>query len=406
MLTHIENVTRAINELRQGKMVILIDNPQRENEGDLIFPAEIIQQSIINFMLHHCSGIICLGLLPEQARRLGLDYMVAPYLNTSARSTPFTVSIDAACNITTGVSAHDRTHTILTAMRDNVTPDDLARPGHVFPLQAQIGGVLVRPGHTEGSIDLVRLAGYKPAAVLCEIMNPDGTMAKDQELINFAQQHQLALVSIDDLIAYRRTTENLILEDASALLPIEQQHHFTFKVVKERYTEQEHIVLLNLSQVLDTESCLVRIHSSCITGDVFGSLRCDCSQQLQYALQRIGSEGGMLIYLNQEGRGVGLLNKIKAYALQEQGFDTVDANQHLGLPIDAREYYLAANILRNHNINNVSLLTNNPQKAAGLNKYGINNVTPVPMPVFCTQNNKNYLLTKKSKLHHDIEVKS
>lgn len=406
MLTHIENVTTAINDLRQGKMVVLIDNPQRENEGDLIFPAEIIQQSVINFMLQHCSGIICLGLLPEQARRLGLDYMVAPYLNTSARSTPFTVSIDAACNITTGVSAHDRTHTILTAMRDNVTPDDLARPGHVFPLQAQSGGVLVRPGHTEGSIDLMRLAGYKPAAVLCEIMNPDGTMAKGQELIDFAQQHQLALLSIDDLIAYRRTKENLILEEASALLPIEQQQNFTFKVVKERYSEQEHIVLLNLSGALKPESCLVRIHSSCITGDVFGSLRCDCNQQLHYALQRIGSEGGMLIYLNQEGRGVGLLNKIKAYALQEQGLDTVDANQRLGLPIDAREYYIAANILRNHNINNVRLLTNNPNKAAGLNKYGIDHVTTVPMPVFCTQNNKNYLLAKKSKLNHDIEVKS
>lgn len=401
MLAHIKRVQKAIEDLRQGKMIILTDHPQREDEGDLIFPAEIITAEVINFMIRHGSGIICLPLLTEQLEKLGLSYMVAPHENTSPRATPFTVSIEAKKGVTTGVSAADRAHTILTAVSSEASAHDIVKPGHIFPLHAKENGVLERDGHTEGAIDLMRLAGFKPAAVICEVMNPDGTMAKGQELKQFAEKYQLTMLAIDDLLAYRRTHENLIAEEVSAELPLEKYGNFKLTVIKEKMNGHEHIILANES-IKATKNLLVRVHSSCVTGDLFGSKRCDCNDQLQYSLQRISKEGGILIYLNQEGRGIGLFNKIKAYSLQETGMDTVEANKHLGLPVDSREYYIAANVLRNRNISAIRLLTNNPLKIAGLQRYGITDIEQEALPIFCNQNNKNYLTAKKEKLNHII----
>jgi len=400
MLTYTERVESALNDLKQGKMIILTDSPDRENEGDLIFPAEITTPEKINFMIQHCSGIICLSLDDTFINKMGLKPMVYPDENTSSRETPFTVSIEAKHGITTGVSAQDRAKTILTAINDNAVQDDLVKPGHIFPLHAKKHGVLARAGHTEGAMDLARLAGFKSAAVLCEIMNLDGSMAKGKDLTEFANKHQLQILSIEDLIQYRLSRENFIEEEVSAKLPTHSYGVFDLSVVREKITQNEHIVLTK--EVTGSVSPLVRVHSCCITGDLFGSQRCDCNQQLNYSLQKISQEGGILIYLNQEGRGIGLFNKIKAYALQEKGFDTIEANQKLGMPVDAREYFIAANILRNRGINGIRLLTNNPAKVEGLKKYGITNIECENMPVFCNSHNKNYLYTKKTKLNHFI----
>jgi 3,4-dihydroxy 2-butanone 4-phosphate synthase/GTP cyclohydrolase II len=395
-------VKQAILDFQQGKMVILVDHPDRENEGDLILPAECITAEKMNFMIRQGTGIVCLSLTKEKILALDLPMMLPPLQNTSYRETPFTVSIDAKDGITTGVSAMDRTKTILTAIADDVMPDDLARPGHIFPLQAKSGGVLERQGHTEGALDLARLAGFKPAAVLCEIMNPDGTMAHGQSLHDFAKQHNLTIISIDDLITYRLQNENFIEEEAEALLPLEHYGNFKIKVIKDNLSKKEHIILIKEKQ--DKQSTLVRIHSSCATGDLFSSLRCDCHHALHYALKKISEEGGLFIYLNQEGRGIGLLNKIKAYALQEKGLDTVEANVQLGLPIDSREYDIAANILRNLKIDHIRLMTNNPHKINQLEKLGIKNIIKESMPHFINEHNYNYLKTKKEKLNHDINL--
>ncbi|TAK74987.1 MAG: 3,4-dihydroxy-2-butanone-4-phosphate synthase [Gammaproteobacteria bacterium] len=399
MQSYIEKVESALGDLRKGKMIILTDHPDRENEGDLICAAEMITPDIINFMIRNGSGIVCLSLATDQVKKLGLNPMVSPYENTSHRGTPFTVSIEAKVGVTTGVSAQDRATTILAAINDNATQEDLAKPGHVFPLHAKAGGVLERQGHTEGSIDMVRLAGFKPAAVLCEIMNADGTMAKGEQLYQFAKEHHLKLLSIDDTIAYRHVKENLIAEEVTTNLPLEKYGMFDLAVIREKFNGSEHVILTAHHTLLSPP--LVRIHSACMTGDLFGSKRCDCYMQLHYSLQRISKEGGILIYLNQEGRGVGLFNKIKAYHLQENGLDTVEANHRLGLPIDSREYYLAANILRNRNIQSICLLTNNPHKVANLKKYGID-VQTESMPIFYNECNKYYLQTKKEKLNHSI----
>ena len=399
MNSEIERVEAAINDLRSGKMIILTDHPDRENEGDIIYPAEIITPEIVNFMIRHCSGIICLPLTTEQLKKLGLIYMVPPHENTNRHGTPFTVSIEAKEGITTGVSAKDRATTILTAVKEGANEKDIVKPGHVFPLYAKEGGVLERQGHTEAAIDIVRLAGFNPAAVLCEVMNPDGTMAKGNKLIDFAKEHQLKIISIDDIIAYRLCKENLIADEISSELSIESYGTFNMTVIKEKVSDNEHIILSKLNNV-SKQTTLVRVHSSCITGDLFGSNHCDCSKQLDYSLSRISKEGGILIYLNQEGRGIGLFNKIRSYSLQEKGFDTVEANQHLGLPVDSREYYIAANILKNKNLTDIRLLTNNPLKILGLRKYGITHVSMEAMPIFCTEQNKKYLKTKKEKLNH------
>lgn len=400
MQSYIERVEAALNDLTQGKMIIVTDSPEREDEGDFILPAEMITAENMNFIIRHSSGIVCLSILEQQMKQLNLPYMVPPHENTSLRGTPFTVSIDAKNGITTGVSAIDRVITIQTAIQDNAKPDDLDKPGHIFPLCAREGGVLERAGHTEAAIDLVRLAGFKPAAVLCELMNPDGTMARGRQLVEFAEKHGLNIISIEDLIDYRRYHENLIAEEVSAELPLESYGQFKLTIIKEKITGHEHIVL---TKELNNKPELVRIHSSCVTGDIFGSLRCDCNRQLHFALQRISEEGGMLIYLNnQEGRGIGLFNKIKAYALQEKGFDTIEANQQLGLPVDSRDYYIVANILRNMGVDKVRLLTNNPAKINDLKKYGIKEIQMEEMPIFCNQHNKDYLQTKKDKLNHSI----
>ncbi len=399
MQSYIKRVEQALHDIRQGKIVIVTDHPDREDEGDFIMAAEKITSETMNFIIRHSSGIVCLSLQEKQLKQLNLPFMVAPHENTSLRGTPFTVSIDARKGITTGVSAADRMHTILAAIREDAKPDDLDKPGHIFPLCARAGGVLERPGHTEGAVDLAIMAGLKPAAVLCEVMNPDGTMTRGKQLEVFAKAHGLLIVSIDDMIDYRRFHENLIEESAHAELPLESYGQCKVTVIKEKITGQEHAII---ESHVSSDKPIVRIHSSCFTGDIFGSLRCDCHQQLHYAMQRISEEGGILIYLNQEGRGIGLLNKIKAYALQESGLDTVEANHKLGLPADSRNYYLVANILKNRGIKHIRLLTNNPNKMTDLQKYGITTVEVENIPAHFNQHNKKYLMTKKSKLHHDI----
>lgn len=401
MLTYVERVESALNELKNGRMVILTDSPDRENEGDLIFPAEMATAEKINFMIRHCSGIICLSLDDFFIKKMNLQPMVHPNQNTSSRGTPFTVSIEAKQGVTTGVSASDRAQTILTVLDNAATADDIVQPGHIFPLHAKAHGVLERAGHTEGAVDLARLAGFKPAAVLCEIMNPDGSMTRGQELIEFAHKNKLQILTIADLIQYRLAHENLIEDEVSATLPIHSRGVFDITVVREKITRNEHTILTKKMPV-SVSPTLVRIHSCCITGDLFGSERCDCNQQLNYSLQKISEEGGILIYLNQEGRGIGLFNKIKAYALQENGLDTIEANQKLGMPVDARDYFIAANILRNRGINNIRLLTNNPDKINSLKKYGIKQVELETIPVSANQHNQHYLHVKKTRLNHFI----
>jgi 3,4-dihydroxy 2-butanone 4-phosphate synthase/GTP cyclohydrolase II len=400
MQSYLENVEAALADLRQGKMIILIDHPDRENEGDLVCSAEHITPEGMNFIIRHTSGIVCLSLAEAQLKKLALPLMIPARENSSARGTPFTISIDAKHAITTGVSAVDRVKTIQATIHEQAQPEDLVKPGHIFPLQARAGGVLERAGHTEGAVDIVRLAGLKPAGVLCELMNPDGSMMQGTQLAKFAAEHTLKILSIDDIIAYRRYHENLIEEEVIADLPLESYGAFKISVIKEKIAGHEHVVLTK--NVAEQENVLVRIHSACLTGDLFGSLRCDCHHQLRYSLQRISEEGGILIYLSQEGRGIGLLNKIKAYALQEQGFDTIEANQQLGLPVDSRQYYIAANVLRNRGIGTIRLLTNNPHKISALKKCGVTHITMEAMPIFANDFNKHYLQAKKDKLNHFI----
>lgn len=393
-------VLDAFADIRQGKMIILTDDPDRENEGDLIVAAELITPETMTFILRHTSGVVCLSLPEKKLQTLSLPLMVPPGANTSYRGTPFTISIDARDNITTGVSSADRVQTILQTIKEDCTPEELVRPGHIFPLQAHPHGVLARAGHTEGAIDLVRLAGLKPAGVLCELMNADGSMMQGKDLHTFAQTHQLKMLTIADLINYRRRHETSITEETSAHLPLENYGEFTISILKEIINQHEHVVLSK--PTTSGKPPLVRIHSACLTGDLFHSLRCDCNKQLHHALELISKEGGLLIYLNQEGRGIGLFNKIKAYALQEEGLDTVQANEQLGLPIDSREYYIAADVLRQHRISHFRLLTNNPEKAAALAQYGNFNIDIEALPVFSNPHNLHYLQTKKSKLNHSM----
>jgi 3,4-dihydroxy 2-butanone 4-phosphate synthase/GTP cyclohydrolase II len=399
MQSHITKVTAALDDLRQGKMIILTDHSDREDEGDLIYPAATITPVIMNFIIRNSSGIVCVSLPEERIEQLRLPLMVPQGQNSSRCETPFTVSIDAREGISTGVSAADRVQTLMALMDENVQPDDLVKPGHIFPLQARAGGVLERAGHTEGALDLVTMAGFKPAAVLCEVMNADGTMSRGASLQAFAKQHDIRILSIEDIIQYRLQHENLFIDSASANLPLAAYGNFKVTVFKEKITEHEHVVLQS-EKSSGAQPPLVRLHSCCMTGDLFGSERCDCQQQLHFSLGKISAEGGVLIYLNQEGRGIGLLNKIKAYGLQEQGFDTVDANHKLGWSADLRSYYVAAQILRDLNFYQIRLLTNNPHKIADLKKYGIKDVVRVPIEIPANQHNKKYLQTKQQKLNH------
>ena len=401
-------IQEAVEDLKQGKMIILVDDANRENEGDITVAAEKITPEIINFMLTHARGIICLAINAERAEELDLYPMVSN--NTSNFQTPFTVSIDDRYGITTGVSSKDRATTILTVIDDKIKPDDLVRPGHIFPLKAQRGGVLVRTGHTEGAVDLTRIAGLKPAAVICEIMTEDGNMAKLPELKKFAEKHHLKICSIADIIKYRHEQERLIEKRVTVKLPT-TYGNFTLHLYRSFVDEYLHLALClgigsesgNNPSPLHNEPVLVRVHDECLTGDIFGSLRCDCGEQLRNTLRIIQKEGkGVLLYMRQEGRGIGLENKLHAYLLQEKGLDTVEANEKLGLPADKRDYGIGAQILRDLGITKMRLLTNNPKKFAALAGYGLEIVERVPIVTEPNEENKLYLQTKKEKLGHII----
>ena len=395
----LERIEAALSVFRQGRMVILVDDEDRENEGDLCIAAEKVTPQAVNFMAKHGRGLICLALTEEKVRQLRLPLMVDEGANTSTFGTAFTVSVEAARGVTTGISAKDRAHTVLTAVKDDARPDDLARPGHVFPLRARQGGVLVRAGQTEGSVDLARLAGLKPAAVICEVMNDDGTMARLPDLEKLGREFDLPIVSVADLIAYRMMKDTLVRRAAEAPLPT-ACGGFTAVAYENDVDKNQHVALVKGSW-REGEPVLVRVHSKCLTGDVFGSQRCDCGPQLQAALRQIERAGkGVLVYLDQEGRGIGLVNKLKAYNLQDQGFDTAEANVQLGFKPDLRDYGIGAQILRDLGVRKMRLLTNNPKKIVGLEGYGLEVVERVPLEMTPTRRNRAYLLTKRDKMGH------
>jgi len=392
-------VEQAIEDIRQGKLVVVVDAADRENEGDLTIAAQFATPEAINFMAKHGRGLICLCLTEERCDELGLRPMTDR--NETPFGTAFTVSIEAREGISTGISAPDRSRTIQVAIDPSRSRDDLVQPGHVFPLRARPGGVLQRAGQTEAAVDLARLAGLNPAGVVCEIMNDDGTMARVPDLIPYCERHGLTLVTVADLIEYRRRTEKLVERTTAVRLPT-AYGEFTAVAFRERLTGKHHLALVH-GEVDGFEEVLVRVHSECLTGDVFHSLRCDCGEQLDHALQQIAAEDrGVLLYMAQEGRGIGLLNKLRAYELQETGLDTVEANLELGFPEDAREWGIGNQILADLGLSTIRILTNNPKKISGLEGYGLTVVEQVPIETPPNAENRRYLATKREKLGHRL----
>jgi len=403
----IAQVEAAVEDIRAGKMVILVDDADRENEGDLCLAAECVTPEAVNFMAKYARGLICLSLTEEQLERLHLTMMVPDYENNSGFGTAFTVSVEAREGVTTGISAADRAKTVLTAINPDAHPNDLARPGHVFPLRARAGGVLRRAGQTEGSVDLARLAGLNPSGVICEIMNDDGTMARLPDLVEFSRQHDIKIVTIADLIQYRLRNEKLVQRAAESAMPTASGGEFRAIVYSNEIDYVDHIALVK-GEIREDEPVLVRVHSECLTGDAFGSLRCDCGEQLDSAMRMIEeAESGVLLYMRQEGRGIGLKNKIRAYGLQdEEGLDTVQANERLGFPADLRDYGVGAQILHDLGVRKMRIITNNPGKRAGIEGYGLTIVERVPLEIKPNARNLEYLRTKKEKLGHVLHLMS
>jgi 3,4-dihydroxy 2-butanone 4-phosphate synthase / GTP cyclohydrolase II len=397
-------IEEVIEDIRAGKMIILVDDEDRENEGDLCMAAETVTPEAINFMATHGRGLICLTLSSDIVEQLKLPMMVSD--NQSPYGTGFTISIEARTGVTTGISAADRARTVQAAVAPGATPHDIVSPGHIFPLRAKDGGVLVRTGQTEGSVDLARLAGLRTAGVICEIMKDDGTMARMPDLELFAEKHDLKIATIADLVAYRLHRDQLVHRVAEARIPTDHAGEFSAIVYQNDVDDLEHLALVK-GEIVPDSRVLVRVHSECLTGDVFGSSRCDCGGQLQAAMKMIDKEGsGVVLYMRQEGRGIGLINKIRAYRLQdEEGVDTVDANLKLGFKADLRDYGIGAQILRDLGVTKMAMLTNNPKKIVGLEGYGIEVVDRVPIEMVAGKENKEYLLCKRDRMGHLIQVK-
>jgi 3,4-dihydroxy 2-butanone 4-phosphate synthase/GTP cyclohydrolase II len=396
-----DSIENAIRDIKNGKLVVVVDDEDRENEGDFICASATISPEVVNFMSKHGRGLICIALPEERCEELGLDLMVNN--NTALHETAFTVSVDLLGHgCTTGISAHDRAKTIAALIDPGTSTSDLGRPGHIFPLRAKKGGVLRRAGHTEAAVDLARLAGFYPSGVLVEIMNEDGTMARLSQLIEVAQKFDFRIISIKDLIEYRIKSDSLIEEIVRVDMPT-RYGDFELVAFREKNSSNEHLALLKGKWEKD-EPILTRVHSSCFTGDILGSLRCDCGEQLHRAMQMVEAEGkGAILYMNQEGRGIGLLNKLKAYRLQEQGMDTVEANLHLGFQMDQRDYGIGAQMLRHLGITRLRLMTNNPRKRVGLVGYGLEIVENIPVVISPNEHNEKYLQTKKDKLGHELK---
>jgi 3,4-dihydroxy 2-butanone 4-phosphate synthase/GTP cyclohydrolase II len=398
----ISSIEDVLEDLKQGKMIILVDDEDRENEGDLTIAAEKVTPEAINFMAKNGRGLICLAMSPDIVEQLRLPLMV--YQNLSPFKTAFTVSVEARSGVTTGISAADRAHTVLTAVAKDAKPEDLVTPGHVFPLRARRGGVLFRTGQTEGSVDLARLAGLRPAAVICEVMNDDGTMARLPDLQRFADKHGMKIASVADVIAYRMRNESFVHKAAETILPTPFGEFKAMAFVND-IDDYQHLAMIK-GELDPEKEVLVRVHSECLTGDVFGSYRCDCGEQLQKAMAMVQQEGlGVILYLQQEGRGIGLANKLKAYALQDQGLDTVEANEELGFKADLRDYGVGAQILVALGVRKMRLITNNPKKMIGLEGYGLKVTGRVPIETEPKPENLKYLLTKCQKLGHLIKIK-